>query len=188
MRLFICIDLEKDQLDVLEKLKGKLKKESKKGRFARKEHMHLTLNFLGEVEDERLEHVIQAMDRVYFKNFKLHMSGLGWFQKRSGKIYWVGLERSEKLLKLQKDLHDELLDLGFELEKREYTPHITIGRDVRVADDFNPSRYTEMVRGKPIKVEGIRLKKSENKGSGIIHTTLYSRGAKANLRTKEERN
>jgi 2'-5' RNA ligase len=66
------------------------------------------------------------------------------------------------------------LDLGFELEKREYTPHITIGRDVRVADDFNPSRYTEMVQGMPIKVESITLKKSENKGSGVIHTTLYS--------------
>ena len=188
MRLFICIDLEKDHLDVLERLKGNLKEESKKGRFAKREHMHLTLSFLGEVEDERLEDVIQAMDRVDFRHFKLHMSGLGWFQKRSGKIYWVGLERSERLLKLQKDLHNELLDLGFELEKREYTPHITIGRDVRVADDFNPSRYTEMVQGMPIKVESITLKKSENKGSGVIHTTLYSRGAKANLRIKEERN
>jgi 2'-5' RNA ligase len=177
MRLFICIDLEQDQLDAVNRLKTSLKKESNKGRFTKPEHMHLTLNFLGEVEDERLGDVIQAMDTVDFNKFVLHMSGLGWFQKRSGKIYWVGLERNEELQDLQRCLHNALSDRGFELEKREYTPHITVGRDVKVADDFNPSRYTEMVQGMSIKVDRIILKKSENKGSGIIHTVLYSKAA-----------
>lgn len=89
MRLFICIDLGKDQLDIVEMLKKRLEGESIKGRFAKPEHMHLTLNFIGEIEDEKLRDVIEVMDRVYFSGFDIHMSGLGWFHKRSGKIYWV---------------------------------------------------------------------------------------------------
>lgn len=188
MRLFICIDLGKDQLDIVEMLKKRLEGESIKGRFAKPEHMHLTLNFLGEIEDEKLRDVIEAMDRVYFSGFDIHMSGLGWFHKRSGKIYWVGLERSEELFGLQEDLHKALLDRGFNLEKRGYTPHITLGRAVRVVEGFDPSRYTELVQGTQIIVDKIVLKKSENTGSGVIHTILYSKAAKDSLRSKEERN
>ncbi|WP_422484677.1 RNA 2',3'-cyclic phosphodiesterase [Gudongella sp. DL1XJH-153] len=186
MRLFICIELEEEQLDVVEKAKERLKIESRKGRFVKSEHTHLTLVFIGEVEDHRLDDVIQAIEKISFKEFQLHMSGLGWFQKRSGKIYWIGFERNEELLRLQKDLQGELKDQGFNLEKREYTPHVTIGRNVKVKEDFNPSTYTELIQGRCTRVKEIVLKKSENQDRKMIHTRLYSKSAKN--KSEEERN
>ncbi len=179
MRLFICIELEEEQLDAIEKAKEKLKAETSKGRFVKAEHTHLTLIFLGEVEEGRLNEAIEAIEKISFEEFQLHMYGLGWFQKRSGKIYWIGFERNEDLLKLQKALHNELKEKGFKLEKREYTPHITIGRNVKVLKDFDPSSYTELIQGRCIRVKEIVLKKSENLERKIIHTRLYSKSAKS---------
>ena len=186
MRLFICIELENEQLDAIEKAKEKLKAETRKGRFVRTEHTHLTLVFLGEVEDGRLNEVIETIEKISFEEFQMHMSGLGWFQKRSGKIYWIGFERNEELLRLQKRLHHELKGQGFNLEKREYTPHITIGRDVKVMEDFDPSSYTELIQGRCIRVKEIVLKKSENLERKMIHTRLYSKSAIN--KSEEERN
>ncbi|MGM0397213.1 MAG: RNA 2',3'-cyclic phosphodiesterase [Bacillota bacterium] len=178
MRLFICIDLEEGQLKEIEKIIGKLKADSRKGRFSKPEHNHLTLNFLGDVEDERLQDVEDAIRSISFGEFSLNMSGLGWFHKRSGKIYWIGFERNEELLKLQERLHRELKDRGFKLEKREYTPHITLGRDVRVGEDFDPSSYTKMIYGMSIRVKEIVLKKSENHEGRTVHTRLFSKSAR----------
>ena len=186
MRLFVCIEIENEQLDAVEKAREKLKAETRKGRFVKTEHTHLTLEFLGEIEDGRLKDVIEAIEKISFQEFQLCISGLGWFQKRSGKIYWIGFERNEELLILQKRLHFELKGQGFNLEKREYTPHITIGRDVKVKEEFDPSSYTELIQGRCIKVKEIVLKKSENQERKIIHTRLYSKSA--NNIFKEERN
>lgn len=77
---------------------------------------------------------------------------------------------------------------GVLILKRGYAPHITLGRAVRIVEGFDPSRYTELVQGTQIIVDKIVLKKSENTGSGVIHTILYSKAAKDSLRSKEERN
>src|SRR5690554_6014009 len=152
MRLFICVELEKDQLDAIQEAREKLATEARKGRFSNTDNIHLTLVFLGEVVDERLGDAIQSIENIEFEEFEIHMSGLGWFNKRSGKIYWVGFERSEKLVQLQKSLCEELERKGFQMEKREYTPHVTIGRNIKVEDDFNPWEYTGILQGIGVKV------------------------------------
>lgn len=177
MRLFICIDLNQERLDHVVNLSDSLREGTLKGRFVKRDHMHLTLHFLGDVEDERLPDLIEVMDKTDFKAFNIYMSGLGWFSKRRGKILWIGLERSEELTNLHDKLGRQLEIFRFQLEKREYTPHITLARDVKTQEDFNPAELGKTILGRGIHVKEIVLKKSENIDGKLVHSKIYSRKA-----------
>lgn len=70
------------------------------------------------------------MDELEFEAFTLSLTKVGYFKRREGNIYWLGVEGNETLFNMQKKLHQSLIDKGFELEDREYRPHITLGRCV----------------------------------------------------------
>ena len=175
MRLFIAINFGEKLKNSIQNIIKDIKKYSRKGRFVKNEHMHLTLEFLGEIPAGEVALIEEAMEQVSCRSFALELSEIGRFKRRGGDIYWIGLRKNQSLFKMQKELHNLLLEGGFELESRKYNPHLTIGRRVVMDDTFDPDKYIEQLRGLNITVDKIDLMKSEHIDGKLKHTVIFSR-------------
>ena len=101
------------------------------GRFNHPRDLHITLVFLGPVENERMSCVIDAADRVSLQPFSLIIDRFATWKKP--RILWCGPSSTPApLLQLVTDLEHALTGCGFEPEKRAYSPHVTLARKVPV--------------------------------------------------------
>jgi 2'-5' RNA ligase len=105
------------------------------------ESMHVTLLFLGEVDDRALHAVCKAVQEVAASEppFSLRVSGVGAFPTaRRPKILWAGItEGAEPLQHLNAALEERMLELGcYRKEERGYAPHLTLGRVKGDSDSF----------------------------------------------------
>jgi 2'-5' RNA ligase len=101
-------------------------------RWVRPDNVHLTLKFLGDIQREDLGDLCAALEEACARHtpFEASLAGLGAFpSERHARILWAGISAgSERLSSLAADLDAVLVPLGFEREKRTYTPHLTLGR------------------------------------------------------------
>ena len=93
---------------------------------------HLTLRFIGEIENWRAQEVDDALAAVRGSAFDLSLRGLGTFEK-AGRIHalWVGVERNEALAHLQARVETALQRCGLPPERKRFSPHVTIARTDR---------------------------------------------------------
>ena len=124
MRLFISINLERQLLHQFFKKVEELKEHSMRGRFSQPGNMHITVVFLGETEN--VEAVKQAMDQIFAHPFVLKFKKISKFTRKDTETYFVSLRRNSVLQYINEQLTGSLSKAGFELDKREYTPHLTI--------------------------------------------------------------
>ena len=137
MRTFIAIELSdevKDYLyDLQNKFKKELKKDSVKISWVAKKNIHLTLKFLGEVNDKKLEEIKEKLRKIYFKPFELNIEEIGFFPSEEYlRILFVSLHPEEKVVKLQRMIDEELLDISS--KDQEFHAHVTLGRIKSVRD------------------------------------------------------
>lgn len=132
MRLFFAVKMPgtlKQQLagfvDKLAAFPGRVK-------WVEAKNVHLTLKFLGEVPSDRLPELKSAAENSAGENpgCKIVVSDCGAFPNmKSPRVFWVGVTDAEKRLQsLQKSLDYNLGQLGFERERKRYSPHLTVGR------------------------------------------------------------
>ena len=111
-------------------------------RWSRPENIHLTLKFLGEVREEVLTGLCAALEELceHHAAFDAGLAGLGAFPSaRRAQILWAGIGMgSNELRSLATDLDAAMAPLGFEREKRPYTPHLTLGRARGRPASFEP--------------------------------------------------
>lgn len=137
--------------------------------------MHLTVEFLGEIQDDRVYLIKGIMYELEFEAFTLNLSKIGYFKRPEGNIYWLGIEYNVILLNLNKKLRQGLIGKGFQLEDRGYRPHITLGRKVKLKDGFNTDELEDLVRKIEIHIDKVDLMKSEFINGKLIHSLVYSR-------------
>ncbi|MCA9141083.1 MAG: RNA 2',3'-cyclic phosphodiesterase [Planctomycetales bacterium] len=96
------------------------------------DNLHLTLKFLGEVDNVEIPEVCKTIRRVTetIEPFELHFSGTGGFPSaEKPRIVYAGIDDpSGNLVTLVSGLEKQLAGLGFKPEPRDYTPHLTLGR------------------------------------------------------------
>jgi 2'-5' RNA ligase len=96
------------------------------------EKLHLTLKFLGDIDDRHLKNLIEAVEKTarQIKSFKLEIAETGVFPSpRNARILWLGLKNEQgSLQKLNEILEIECEKIGFEKEKRNFKAHLTIAR------------------------------------------------------------
>lgn len=97
------------------------------GRIMQPHNLHMTLHFVGSVSDEVKDCMHQAAQTVRAKTFECHLDCFGVFPK--AKIFWMGCQhRPVELLQLNKILGVALENCGYQPEKRDFTPHVTLLR------------------------------------------------------------
>lgn len=175
MRLFIAINFSNTVKEKISEIIDELERSSSQGRFVSQEHQHLTLEFLGEVEEDRVTDIKRIMDKLDFDAFDLRLFKIGHFKRPQGNIYWIGIRDNDSLMKLQSFLHSLLKEDGFKLEDRPYKPHITLGRKVKLKENINFSSIEDKIKNILIPVDKIDLMKSETINGKLKYSVIYSK-------------
>lgn len=179
MRLFIALEIPSAVRENLVTLLASLRAITKEPRWARAENLHVTLKFLGEVGDDKLEALRTALGEIRSaQGVSLEFRGLGFFpNERSPRVLWVGVEASASLKTLAADIEGAMDKLGFPREKRDFSPHLTLAR-------FERPRLPEALRKAimenaqrefgSLRTREFHLIQSKLKSSGAEYTTLTS--------------
>lgn len=131
LRLFVACELPDEVLNALSQVQDDLERAgAERLRWVRPEGIHLTLKFLGEVEAALVDDVIASLSAcIQPFVFRLSLSRLGGFGGRRLRVVWVGLDgQTQELSELAKTVERELEPLGFQAERRPFTPHLTLAR------------------------------------------------------------
>ena len=180
IRSFIAIDVNDPELvNVIVGIQEEISRTSGRIKLVEKENLHLTLKFLGNVEEDRLERVKEVLERVIseFNAFKMRLVGIGAFPRiRRPNVVWIGVEEGrEEFVRIASELDLALNKLGFPREKRGFEPHLTIARVKGSSGDL-PSileRISDYEVGE-FWVTEVRLKKSTLTPQGPIYETLHA--------------
>ena len=178
-RCFIAIDIPDAIKSKLSALQNSLKRLGASISWTRSEGIHLTLKFLGDVDQVAIPDVIKSMEAAVSDSgsFTVTVEGVGCFPSpHRARVLWVGLDGGEPLVALQKLVEDAMDPLGFPKEERRFHPHLTLGR---VRNPHGVDRVVqEMQRSGFPKQEftasGVRLMKSDLQPSGAVYTMLHS--------------
>ena len=167
MRCFIAIDIPFE-----EEFKKYQEEISSFGGFSFPKEFHLTLKFLGEVNEDKIEKIKDKLKEIKFKPFKARLSNLGVFpDKKHINVIWINLIPQDIIIKLQQSVED-VLEQFFEKEKREFKAHVTLTRVKFVKDK---EKLLESLKKKiegEFVIDKFKLIKSELTPEGAIYTVL----------------
>ncbi|MBI2632650.1 RNA 2',3'-cyclic phosphodiesterase [Candidatus Pacearchaeota archaeon] len=172
-RAFIAIEMPDSVIKEVARINDVLGNWKFTGKFTELENLHLTLKFLGEIDNERLEKVKEKLRDVKFESFEAKLSEIGTFSLHENpRIIWIKIG-GKGIFELQEKIDNTLEKEGFLREKR-FMSHMTIARVKYVKDKKGFFDYVKKIRIKEIKfrINNFYLKKSELNESGPIYTTL----------------
>jgi RNA 2',3'-cyclic 3'-phosphodiesterase len=128
MRVFIAIDLPNEVRDRLREVQHELRSLTNSVRWVAPESIHITLKFVGQVPEKRIEDIDTALRGLTWKAFTVTVRGVGFFPgTRSPRVFWAGME-APTMKGLAEHLDTRMERLGFDKEKRAFRPHITLAR------------------------------------------------------------
>lgn len=161
MRTFIAIEIpEKIKEEIVKIQNSLLEFSGKKTEF---ENLHLTLKFLGEVDEKQLDLIKEKLRKIKLNSFEAEINSVGIFSDR---IIWIGIKNCDEL---QKEIDEKLSGL-FEKEER-FMGHLTIARIKKINDK---KKFREEI--KKIKmnfvVKNFNLKKSKLTKNGPIYEDI----------------
>ena len=141
IRSFVAVSISEGARRQIGNLLGQLQREPGDAvRWVRPELMHLTLAFLGEVSGDFLESAKARLGEVapQHKAFTMQLKGLGAFPSPGrARVCWIGTEQGkDEVCALQADVVEALRSVGYQPERRPFSPHLTIGR-LRIPDDVS---------------------------------------------------
>lgn len=130
MRLFVALDFPEDVRQNLLELIAQLKSKSAKVRWVRPEGMHITLKFIGYVDEKKAESIAVTLREIHSPQpVEMSFRGVGFFpNERRPRVIWCGVECSANLAELAGKIEHALEPLGVEAESRSYVPHLTLAR------------------------------------------------------------
>jgi 2'-5' RNA ligase len=186
IRAFVAIELDETIKAALGKAQGQLKRSplSHIGKWVRPQSIHLTLKFLGDIAENRVQPIGEALQRACsgVEPFSFTLSKMGCFPNpRRLRVIWVGVGGDvEALAQLQRSVEAEINPLGFEAERRGFTPHLTLAR---IRSKARPSERQELGQLLPkatvdtsvaMTVQELSLMRSELRPSGAVYTRLVA--------------
>lgn len=129
MRLFIALDIPGEIRKCLAEYMERVRSYAGEARWARVEGLHVTLKFIGEVKNPKLEEIKQALNAVRGPEFQVTFRDVGFFPSpRSPRVFWAGVEAGEELAGLAAKIDQTTEKFGIAREERAFSPHLTLAR------------------------------------------------------------
>lgn len=175
VRCFISVDIPKEKQEKLFEIKKDLEKFCF-SKFVKRENLHITLKFLGDINDDEIKTVKEKLHSISkIKSFNVSLSGIGAFPNdKNPRIIWVGIEEGlEELILIRNEIDNKIL-LG-EKDSRPFSPHVTICRVKRI---FKRDRLEKFLKEKinfnfgNFLVNKINLKRSVLARNGPIYSDI----------------
>jgi len=175
-RGFIAVDIPSSQ--IINELASQIKNSGANTKVVETENIHITLKFLGDTDEgsvDNIEDIIKgSVENI--DPFEIKLIGTGVFPNPNYiKVMWIGIQDNGELSKIAGYINEKLTDFGFENDRRGFSAHLTIARLRSARNKEKIVEIVEKYREKEfakIKVESIKLKKSELTPKGPIYSTI----------------
>jgi RNA 2',3'-cyclic 3'-phosphodiesterase len=130
VRLFVALDLPEETGRALRALLENFSKICGGARFVRPEGTHVTLKFIGHVDDATMPEIQAALSRIHRERaIDAAFREFGFFpNEKHPRVFFVGIHAGPELAALAGQIEDQLAPLGIPKEKREFRPHLTLAR------------------------------------------------------------
>jgi 2'-5' RNA ligase len=183
IRTFIAVELPEEVQAAVREAQARLQRArvGVKVAWTKIENLHLTLQFLGDVEGPAVEKISQALAGVAGRqaSFDLPVRGAGAFPDgRRARVVWVGCEDSAgKLKTLAVAVQAAMQSLGFAPERREFSAHLTLGRIKFPRPDAALTTALDSLKNQAfgtLRVDTVHLFQSQLHPEGSIYTKLSS--------------
>ncbi len=186
IRTFIALELPEDILAQIDQAQTRFK-DALPGnavRWTKPDGVHLTLKFLGQTPEDQISMIVSALraSAAVHPVIDLEVSGAGCFPNlHQPRVIWIGVHEDQdghRLRTLQRAVESCVEPLGYAIERREFSPHLTLGR---VAQDIRPSdlkKIGEVIGASKVgllgrfTVSNVALIKSDLRPHGAVYTVL----------------
>lgn len=150
---------------------ARLRNSAIKGTFTPPLNLHLTLATIGDTDD--VETAVKAFNTVDSGTFHFSIGGLGTTKRGSSDVYWVAVrQNTDELNVLAENLVNAFDTAGLPVDKRDFNSHLTIGRDIVVASNFNRAAFMKDMPEMRMDVAGMELVSVEREDSRLVYKTL----------------
>lgn len=157
-RLFTAICLPEGIRALLSDLQRRLQRAGLYASWIPESNLHLSLIFLGNIEESRLQDITGCIQRaaVGAETFTCTITKAGFFgPPRSPRILWAGIDAPPVLTALQNNLNSEFNRSGFQTEERPYYPHITLARIKPRHRKQEPQNLAGVLAKNPVRGEAV---------------------------------
>ena len=173
VRAFLALELSEEIRDRLKLAQDTLRTCPSRMTFVEPENIHITMKFLGDVDDGLLPRVMEAVKKVPFKPFPVNIGHVTVNNPKRPFTVWCTISDAGKGEELFRLVEDALAPLGFAKESRRFTPHATLARIKEpasalftVLDTLKGKMYGDCI------INGIKLKKSTLTPQGPVYADL----------------
>ena len=167
MRAFIGIKLEDKYKKKLENIRSFLIQSKVMGNFTNINNIHLTLCFIGEIKEENVSAIKEMISQIDISELNIEVSSIEVF-----KSYLIlKVDKNDRLLDIQKKISDELIKQGFNIDRKEFFPHITIVREVKNVNEKDLDSLNKNIK-MTSKVSKIELFESKRVNGQLIYISL----------------
>lgn len=171
-RTFVAIDFSDNVIKEVARVQEVLANLKFTGKMTELNNLHLTLKFLGEINEEKLAEASRRLEKIKFEEMELKLGDIGTFDRRgSPRIVWIKVV-GKGIFELQRKVDDIFKDL-FRQEGR-FMGHVTIARVKYVKDKDYFAEYIKGIKLKDIKfkIRKFKLKESELSVMGPVYRDL----------------
>lgn len=171
MRTFIALELP-DEFRGEVAAVSRILAQCCQGHFLPYENLHLTLAFLGDIDEAESSLAIAALEEACrgMGPVPLESDGLGKFGRPRDATLWLGLRQGPELMGLASDVREQLSARGLAFDGKPFLPHITLARRVRLPRGELP----DLPFPQPDEATAVTLFKSMLNGSGATYKTLHT--------------
>lgn len=154
IRTFIAFETPENIRNHIKEVQDQFKSTNADVRWEPSEKFHITIKFLGNVNDTILPTIIDSISNVCkeYQPFEVRYENIGFFpNKRNPRVIWVGCtDLSGALNSLKKRFDEILIPFGFDIEKRTFHPHVTLGRMKSTKNINNLISLVEKITFNPV--------------------------------------
>lgn len=179
IRTFIAIDLPDLLRSQIVRVQQELRASDADVRWVETQNLHLTLKFIGSIEENDWERIAAALKEALqpFSPFVFHLEGLGVFPRlENPRVVWLGVsEGREKLEQIAAAVEKACVGIGLPAQDHPFTPHLTIGRirsNKRLEGLIQSLQRSPMRHPFLVQVRRVLFFKSTLQAMGAIHTPL----------------
>ena len=180
IRSFVAISISEEARIAIAEMIRELQDLDSSLRWVKPDNIHLTLKFLGGVQEEKLPDLKQALEFSLsgMMKFFYEITGVGCFPTfRNSRVLWVGVKNSDGyLVKLKENIEKEFFKINFPKETRKFNPHLTVARvKARGAPELQISRFQNYNIGRfKVEVNKVILMRSDLHPTGPRYTPIYN--------------
>ena len=185
MRTFIAVDFSPQIIRKITEIIDYFKTQTPNNaiKWVAPENLHLTVKFLGEVKENEIDNIKNLINQSLTDEdaFEIGVEGLGMYpNSHKPRVIWLGIKGGKPLIAIHNKLEKALQEIGIKHEKRDYSPHLTIARVRRGADNETVKTIGKTLSAFKVDslgsctINNIVLYKSDLTPQGPIYTPLLS--------------